>query len=124
MGGALQAASSRGHRSIIGLLMDHGADVNAQGDNGSALQAVAPEGRNEVTRCCSTKGRMRTQGPETMETRSRRHRSVGTIPSSDCCLNTAQRSMHSEDTLGMRSRRRRSRGMCSRSFSLRAEGGC
>jgi ankyrin repeat protein len=41
-GNALQAASLQGHEAIVKLLLEKGADVNAQGGHyGNALQAAS-----------------------------------------------------------------------------------
>ncbi|EDU43191.1 ankyrin repeat domain containing protein [Pyrenophora tritici-repentis Pt-1C-BFP] len=48
---ALQAASERGHTEIVKLLLDKGADVNAQGGlHGNALQAASERGHAEVVK--------------------------------------------------------------------------
>jgi len=50
-GNALQAASSRGHETVVRLLLDAGANVNAQGElYGNALQAASNEGHETVVR--------------------------------------------------------------------------
>ncbi|KAJ7059379.1 ankyrin repeat-containing domain protein [Mycena amicta] len=49
-GNALQAASVRGHLDIALLLLEHGADVNAQGGHyGNALQAASVGGHLDIT---------------------------------------------------------------------------
>ncbi|KAK4220622.1 hypothetical protein QBC38DRAFT_525549, partial [Podospora fimiseda] len=56
-GNALQAASLEGHQEIVKLLLDEGADVNAQGglyDN--ALQAASLEGHQEIVKLLLDKG--------------------------------------------------------------------
>ena len=41
-GNALQAASVSGHEKVVQMLLDQGADVNAQGgEYGNALQAAS-----------------------------------------------------------------------------------
>ncbi|PON21684.1 kinesin [Trichoderma gamsii] len=45
---ALQAASAHGHRVTLQLLADYGADVNAQGVNGSALYAAVKNGSVDI----------------------------------------------------------------------------
>jgi transcription elongation factor Elf1 len=46
---ALQAASSRGHKSIVQILLDYGADINAQGGRfDSALEAASFGGHKDV----------------------------------------------------------------------------
>lgn len=46
---ALQTASRRGHKKVVQLLLDRGANVNATGrPDGSALQAAAYWGHKEV----------------------------------------------------------------------------
>jgi hypothetical protein len=48
-GNALQAASSKGHESVVWTLLDDCADVNAEGGFfGTALQAAAFEGHDAV----------------------------------------------------------------------------
>jgi ankyrin repeat protein len=47
---ALQAASAQGHRNIVRLLLQSGADVNAQGANGSALYAAVKNGSEEIVK--------------------------------------------------------------------------
>ncbi|KAJ7747665.1 ankyrin repeat-containing domain protein [Mycena maculata] len=48
-GGALQAASSKGHQHIILLLLEGGADVNGQGgEHGSAVQAASSKGHGNI----------------------------------------------------------------------------
>lgn len=47
---ALQVASFKGHQEIVRLLLDHGADINAQGDRfGSVLQAASFEVFQDVS---------------------------------------------------------------------------
>ncbi|KXH61131.1 ankyrin repeat protein [Colletotrichum salicis] len=48
-GNALQAASKGGHVEIVNMLINHGANVNAQdGQYGSALQAASKEGHEAI----------------------------------------------------------------------------
>ncbi|KAJ7274220.1 ankyrin repeat-containing domain protein [Mycena rebaudengoi] len=48
---ALQAASYSGHVEVARLLVERGADVNAQGgEDGSALQAASTKGHQEIVR--------------------------------------------------------------------------
>ena len=48
-GYALEAASYRGHEAIVGLLVEKGADVNAQGGRyGNALQAASYSGHRAI----------------------------------------------------------------------------
>ena len=48
-GNALQAASRRGHQNIVQLLLENGADINAQGGGyGNALQAASDEGHQNI----------------------------------------------------------------------------
>ena len=50
-GNALQAASHHGHTEVVQLLLEHGADINAQGGcYGSALQAASRDGLEAVIR--------------------------------------------------------------------------
>jgi ankyrin repeat protein len=46
----LQAASAGGHGRIVERLLEHGADVNAQGGGlyDTALQAASASGHNQV----------------------------------------------------------------------------
>ncbi|KAK4220982.1 ankyrin repeat-containing domain protein, partial [Podospora fimiseda] len=54
---ALQAASSEGHQEIVKLLLDKGADVNAQGGfYGNALQAASSEGHQQIVKLLLDKG--------------------------------------------------------------------
>jgi ankyrin repeat protein len=44
-GNALQAASAKGYRQVVKMLLDKGADVNAQGRfYGNALQGASDKG--------------------------------------------------------------------------------
>nr|XP_036581485.1 pfs domain-containing protein [Colletotrichum truncatum]KAF6789836.1 pfs domain-containing protein [Colletotrichum truncatum] len=47
---ALEAASSRGHKDVVRLVLDKGADINApsNSDYGTALQAASYEGHKDV----------------------------------------------------------------------------
>jgi ankyrin repeat protein len=48
-GNALQAASAKGYRQVVKMLLDKGADVNAQdGEYGNALQAALAFGHEQV----------------------------------------------------------------------------
>ncbi|CUS12883.1 unnamed protein product, partial [Tuber aestivum] len=48
-GNALQAAAKNGNESVVGLLLERGADVNAQGgSNGNALRAAQNFGRESI----------------------------------------------------------------------------
>ncbi|KAF8336030.1 ankyrin repeat-containing domain protein [Amanita rubescens] len=56
-GNALYAASLGGYNEIVELLLDRGADVNAQGGiYGYALQAASERGRNEIAKLLLDKG--------------------------------------------------------------------
>ena len=56
-GNALQAASSRGHETVVRLLLDAGVNVNAQsGFYGNALQVASEEGHEAVIRLLLEKG--------------------------------------------------------------------
>jgi ankyrin repeat protein len=56
-GDALQAALSRGHAEVVGLLLDKGADVNAQGGHyGNALRAASDGYHADVVRLLLHKG--------------------------------------------------------------------
>ena len=45
----MQAASFRGHQQIVKMLLDAGADVNAQGGlYGSALQAALSQNHQDI----------------------------------------------------------------------------
>jgi len=50
-GNALQAASARGYEGIVKLLLEKGADVNAQGGwHGNALQAASARGHEGIVK--------------------------------------------------------------------------
>ncbi|KAJ5514956.1 NACHT nucleoside triphosphatase [Penicillium fimorum] len=56
-GNALQAASQGGHQEIVKLLLDKGADVNAQGgEYGNALQGASQRGHQEIIKLLLDKG--------------------------------------------------------------------
>ncbi|EXU98136.1 ankyrin repeat protein, partial [Metarhizium robertsii] len=56
-GNALQAASFRGHLEIVKLLLDKGADVNAQGGlYGTTLHAASSGGHLEIVQLLLDKG--------------------------------------------------------------------
>ena len=62
-GNALQAACSGGHDKIVQMLLEHGADVNAQGGlYGNALQAAC-SGGHDKDRADATRARSRCQCP-------------------------------------------------------------
>ena len=54
---ALQAASSKGHESVVRLLVESGEDVNAQGGfYGNTLQAASSKGDESVVRLLLERG--------------------------------------------------------------------
>ncbi|KAF8518578.1 hypothetical protein JB92DRAFT_2634701, partial [Gautieria morchelliformis] len=56
-GNALQVASLRGHHAIVQLLLENGADVNAQGGwYGNALQAALSQGHHPIVQLLLEKG--------------------------------------------------------------------
>ncbi|KAK0514475.1 hypothetical protein JMJ35_003092 [Cladonia borealis] len=56
-GNALQAASYKGHKEVVQLLLDSGAYINAQGGHYSnALQAASYKGRKEVVQLLLDRG--------------------------------------------------------------------
>ncbi|KAF7446386.1 ankyrin repeat domain containing protein [Pyrenophora tritici-repentis] len=53
----MQAASYRGHEQVVKMLLDAGADINAQGGNhGNALQAASLRGHKQVVKMLLDKG--------------------------------------------------------------------
>ncbi|KAJ7481648.1 ankyrin repeat-containing domain protein [Mycena latifolia] len=50
VGTALQVAAARGHAAVVQLLIESGADVNAEGQVGSALQAASAMGHYSVAK--------------------------------------------------------------------------
>jgi ankyrin repeat protein len=60
----LQAASFEGHEKVVELLLDRGADVNAQGGYyGNALQAALVRGHEKVVELLLDRGaNVNTQG--------------------------------------------------------------
>ena len=58
MSNALQAASWKGNRDVVKLLLENGAEVNAQGgEYGSALQAASVKGNEDIVRLLLERGR-------------------------------------------------------------------
>ncbi|KAL9096722.1 MAG: hypothetical protein Q9165_001210 [Trypethelium subeluteriae] len=55
-GNALQAASRQGYIEIVKLLLDRGADVNAQGNYSNALQAASGGGYIEIVKLLLDRG--------------------------------------------------------------------
>ena len=56
-GNALQAASFGGHEKVVQMLLDQGADVNAQGgEYGNALQAASVKGHEKVVQMLLDQG--------------------------------------------------------------------
>jgi len=48
---ALQAASRGGHREVVEILLEHGANINAEGGrHGNALYIASEGGHSEVVR--------------------------------------------------------------------------
>jgi ankyrin repeat protein len=57
MASAMQAASAGGHEAMVKMLLDKGADINAQsGQYGNALQAASSRGHEAVVRLLLDKG--------------------------------------------------------------------
>jgi ankyrin repeat protein len=57
MGNAIQAASIEGHEQIVKLLLNQGADVNAQGGLfGNALQAALEGGHEQIVKLLLNRG--------------------------------------------------------------------
>ncbi|KAL8701797.1 MAG: hypothetical protein Q9201_004711 [Fulgogasparrea decipioides] len=62
-GTTLHAASAGGHNKIVEMLLDKGADINAQGgEYGNALQAAITEGHDKVVQILLDKGADVNQG--------------------------------------------------------------
>jgi ankyrin repeat protein len=54
---ALQAASAKGHKEVVEILRDKGANVNIQnGEYGTALQAASEGGHKEIVEMLLGKG--------------------------------------------------------------------
>jgi ankyrin repeat protein len=57
---ALQAACFRGHKHIVGILLEHGADIYASGgEYGDALQAATSQGHDDIRRLLLEHGSVR-----------------------------------------------------------------
>jgi len=71
---ALQAASGKGEKEIVGVLLEKRADVNAQGGPfGNALQAASGIGEKEIVGMLLEKGADVNARADSTATRCRRH---------------------------------------------------
>jgi ankyrin repeat protein len=76
-GNALQAACYGGHYSVVTLLLERGADINAQGGScGNALQAASFGGMTLLWHYCWRRGLMSMQQRVTMMVHFRQHHSA------------------------------------------------
>ena len=122
---ALYKASNAGHNKIVELLLNKGADVNAQGGfYSNALYAASLGGHDKIVDLLLNKGAdvnakggrygsalyftrapTLTRKAETMATHSRRHPSEATIRLSICCSTSALTSTPKADITTTHSRR-------------------
>ena len=86
-GDQLLAASSEVQDKLVQMLLDNGADVNAQGEEyGNALQAASSEGYDQVVQMLLDKGADVTLRVVTMVTLYRQRHSKVMIKWCRCCL--------------------------------------